>query len=100
MLVAGTLDHVRDRDHRQRRAGAESGRSQTRRQPALVRKPFERGAHTGAIYTACSDTGNDSGNVKNRQIRCIGVENPAQTSADPPADDNWTRTELIDEPTF
>ena len=63
-FVAARADHVGDRDHGQRRAGAEAGGRQAGGESAPVGEPFQRVADRTAIDDAGADAADRGGDVE------------------------------------
>ena len=92
-FVAAGLDHVRDRNDGQRRAGAESHRGQPGRQSAAIRKPLERVADAGAVHGAGADAADCRGEVEQRQRVGDRVDHPGDADQDASAATRSARPE-------
>src|ERR1700712_505802 len=82
-LEAGILDHRLDRRDRQCRTGAESCCGDAGGEAALVGKPFQRVADTGAIHAAGANARDDHAEIEAIQGRRFGVDRPADTAKNP-----------------
>src|SRR5207302_10382802 len=70
-LVAARLDHVRDRDDRQRRPGTEAGGGQSGSEPAAVGEPFKGVADACAVDGTGSNAADRGRDVK-KETRIYG----------------------------
>src|SRR5208337_646553 len=66
-LVARRGDHAGDGRDGERGTGTEAGRRQSRRQPAVIREPFQGAADGGAVYHASTQPGERVGEIKSGQ---------------------------------
>src|SRR5262249_41897822 len=96
-LVTARLDHVRDRDHGERRTRAEACRGQSGGEAAAVWKPFQRVTVGGPGNRAGTDAADDGAEIEHRQRICDGIECPGEADEHAAGAYHDPRAEPIDE---
>ena len=66
-LIAARLNHIGDRNDGERRASAETGSGEPRRETTTVGEPFQRIADRAAVDHAGPDAANRSGEIQQCQ---------------------------------
>ncbi len=99
-LIAARMDHVRDRHHGERGAGAKTRGRQARGKTAPVGEPLQRVADAGTIDDAGADAAERGGNVEQRQRVGIGVHDPGDGDQHAAQTNHDARAELVDQIAF
>ncbi len=100
MLIAVRLDHRRDRHDGDGRASAEPSRRGARRKAALVGKPLQGAADTGAVDTPRADTADHGADVKHGERCRRRVDHPRGADQHRAEKDDRSRAEAVHEPSL
>ena len=100
LFIARGIDHVGDRNNGNSSTATETGCRRTRCQTPFVREPFQRVTGTGTVHGTGAGTGQDLGEIQNTQAGSLGTDNPADGNQNSTENNDRTRAELVNAPSF